>query len=292
MSSTLTEREHDIQVISDLFAAIPTLPHRHSRTDPVWRLWDAVARQSIAGLFSSAIPAAVAFGPFGNLSFPYVEMGAINSLDLFGLDELILFSFYYANRHRYRRVVDFGTNIGLHSTIMVQCGFEVKSFEPDPHHIQILKRNLSLNQISVDLHEAAISVHSGEMEFTRVLGNTTGSHLSGAKAAPYGELEHFQVQVEAASPNLAWADLAKIDIEGHEGVLITGLPPEIWTNADAILEIGTAENARLVFEHLADSSVNLFSQKTGWARVVSLGDMPTSHREGSLFLSTKSEMPW
>jgi FkbM family methyltransferase len=285
-------RERDILVLSDLFAAIPTLPHRHATSDPVWRIWNRAARDSVAGLFSSASPTPVSFGPIGDLVFPYIEMGAINSRDLFGLDELILFAFYAVNRQRYHRIVDFGANIGLHSIVLARCGFDVRSFEPDPRHIEHLKRNLRLNGVEVDLHEAAISVNSGVMEFTRVLGNTTGSHLSGAKAAPYGELERFPVKVEAAAAHLAWADLAKIDIEGHEAALITGLPAETWARTDAVMEIGTADNAKLVFEYLGESNVNLFAQKIGWRRVASLADMPTSHRDGSLFLSAGSKMPW
>jgi FkbM family methyltransferase len=284
--------EAGIRMIEDLFAVIPTLPERHATSDPVWRIWNVVARESIARLFASPNPSSIPFGPFGTLVLPYVEMGKINSCDLFGLDELILFAFYAANRSRYRRVVDFGTNIGLHTIIFARCGFQVRSFEPDPHHIEILEHNLKLNHVETDLCRSAVSVVSGEAEFTRVLGNTTSSHLSGAKAAPYGELERFAVKVEAAAPHLAWADLAKIDIEGHEGVLITGLPPNTWVATDAVLEIGTPDNAALVFEHLSGSEINMFAQKTGWRRVMSLADMPTSHREGSLFISSKTEMPW
>ena len=36
----------------------------------------------------------VKFGEFGQIKFPYFEMGAITSVDLFGLDELIIFSYY------------------------------------------------------------------------------------------------------------------------------------------------------------------------------------------------------
>ena len=46
-------------------------------------------------------------GEVGNLNFPYFEMGSIDSVKLFGIDELILFSFYYANRTRYKKTLDF-----------------------------------------------------------------------------------------------------------------------------------------------------------------------------------------
>jgi hypothetical protein len=105
-------------------------------------------------------------------------------------------------------------------------------------------------------------------------------------------LERFEVTMENAEPHLRWADLAKIDIEGHEAALLQGLSLDIWRETDAIMEVGTAENAALVFERFKGSPVNLFSQKKGWNRVEALDDMPTSHRDGSLFVSHRSEMPW
>lgn len=278
--------------LDDLFEVIPQFADQHSPQGAVWRLWNDSAKLAIETLFSGTDATPVKFGPFGDLTFPYVEMGAINSLDLFGLDEIILFSFYKRNSGNYRTVVDFGANIGLHTTMLARCGFEVRSFEPDPVHIALLEGTLGNNQIKTDLHRAAVSVEDGQMEFVRVLGNTTGSHLAGAKANPYGELERFAVNVEAALPHLQWADLAKIDIEGHEAALLQALPADVWLSTDAVMEVGTADNAQAIYQHLAETPVNMFAQKTGWKKVKSLADMPTSHREGSLFLSGKSEMPW
>ncbi len=214
-------------------------------------------------------------------------MGAISSADLLSDDERLIFSFYYANRDRYRRVVDFGANIGLHTIIMARCGFEVRSFEPDPVHVAQLKHCLKLNEVDTDLHEAAVSLKDGEAEFIRVKGNTTSNHLAGAKTAAYGELETFTVKTEAAAKHLAWADLAKIDIEGHEAALLTGLPLNTWDTTDAVVEIGSAENAQAIFDYFAGSPVKLYAQKIGWNQVTQLSDMPTSYREGSLFISSK-----
>src|ERR1041384_2111016 len=109
-------------------------------------------------------------------------MGAVDSLDLFGLDELIIFLFYWCNRGRYRRVVDIGANLGLHTIMMGRCGFQVTAFEPHPVHCEVLRRTVALNDItSVELRTAAVSTRTGEAAFVRVLGNTTGSHLLGSK---------------------------------------------------------------------------------------------------------------
>ncbi len=58
------------------------------------------------------------------------------------------------------------------------------------------------------------------------------------------------------------------------------------------MEVGTPENALKIFNHLKDSGINLFSQKTGWGKVHEPEDMPTSHREGGLFVTSKDAMLW
>lgn len=275
----------------DLFTVIGQYPSRHATSDPMWRVWKAAAEPAVEATFRGATEPQP-FGPFGTLAMPYFKMGNIDSLDLFGMDELIIFAFYHANRNRYRKAVDFGANIGLHSIMLSKCGFAVRSFEPDPVHLEKLKSNLALNKVAPEVHAAAVSLTDGKTEFVRLLGNTTGSHIKGAKSNPYGPVDVFEVKLEAAGPHLAWADLAKIDIEGHEAALLTGLPHDTWGTTDAMLEVGTDENARQIFDYFKGSSVNLFAQKLGWNKVASLADMPTSHRDGSLFISSKAQMFW
>ena len=279
-------------LIEDLFKVLVENPKGHKTDCAQYRIWRAALIPEIHAQFSGKENNRKPFGPIGSFAFPYFEMGAITSLELFGLDELILFAFYNANRERYRRVVDFGANIGLHTIILARCGFEVRSFEPDPVHIRQLCYNLELNEVKTDLKEMAVSLENGHAEFVRIKGNTTGGHLGGAKTNSYGELDIFEVEITDATPHLAWADLAKIDIEGHEANLVTGLPPEIWLTTDAVMEIGTSKNAEAIYEHLSETNVQMFSQKCGWDRVKQLADMPKSHREGSIFLTGKSYMPW
>ncbi|MGH7192029.1 MAG: FkbM family methyltransferase, partial [Candidatus Saccharimonadales bacterium] len=182
---------------------------------------------------------------------------------------------------------------GLHSIVMSRCGFEVRAFEPDPTHFDLLQRNLARNQCSwVAPVNAAVSRGSGALEFVRVLGDTTGSHLAGSKASPYGELERFPVRVEAIGPLLAWADLVKLDVEGHEAEILLATEADDWLEADGVVEIGSPANARAVFDHFRVRGVRMFAQKLGWASVERLSDMPTSYRDGSLFITCRNEMPW
>ena len=236
----------------------------------------------------------VIVGPLGFVPFCYVEMGAINTLDLFGLDELILFSFYWRNRDRYRRVVDMGANIGLHSILLGRMGLSVTSYEPDPSHVALLTKHLVANDLQdqVSIVQAAVARENGMLEFVRVLGNTTGSHVAGAKKDPYGELEVLEVPAVSVADAIAGKDLVKMDVEGLEADLLASLDASYFASLDIVCEVGTPENAAVIWSHFAGSDVNLFSQKSGWSRVSRLESMPRGYIEGSLFISCSDDMPW
>jgi FkbM family methyltransferase len=266
----------------------------HKPQGALYQSLKKAARAEVECLFSEGAPRPVEFADCGPLDFPYESLGTcIDTRNLFDIDELIIFSFYQRNRSRYQKVLDVGANLGLHSILLARCGYAVRCFEPDPVHFALLQRNIEANACTrVEAHNTAVSAESGKMEFCRVKGNTTGSHLKGAKANPYGELDCFFVTVEAARPHLEWADLVKMDVEGHEPVIICATDRATWQHTDAIVEIENAANAARVFEHIAGLGVNLFAQKTGWQRVQSVEDMPTSYTEGSLFISVRNPMPW
>lgn len=234
---------------------------------------------------------------YRGLSIPYVALGlgGITSDHLFGPNEQTIFDFYEANRHRYRRALDIGANIGVHSILMARQGWEVQAYEPDPWHFDLLLENIRAHQapggapLAVSAHLMAVSDQTGTATFVRVLNNTTGSHLAGAKDS-YGPTAQFEVRQVSCRGLFAWADFAKIDCEGHEAVLVRAVPSMTWRRLDAMLEVGTAENARLIYDHLRDD-VPMWAQKTGWGRVATLGDMPVCHQEGSLFIGTLPPFP-
>lgn len=277
MFAALGELRTQLRPSREVFGVLKTLLGEHFRASPL-------ARENGGPLL---------FGPFGRIDFPYRRMGAIDSVDLFGLDELLIFAFYWANQTLYRRAIDVGANLGLHSILMARAGFEVTAFEPDPVHFDLLQANLARNSVSkVTAKRAAVSKLDGEMEFVRVVNNTTGSHLAGAKANPYGPLDRFTVPVCAFAPLAAAADLAKVDAEGHEVTILTSVPAETWSQLDVLVEIGTAENAAVVFDHFNALKVGLYPQKIGWERATKVDHLPTSHREGTLFVSRRDGLPW
>lgn len=280
-------------ILSQLLNTLPDLRAFHVPNTPVYDMLRDVARAQVEASFVAEDAVPQAFGPFGELTFPYVKMGAIDSLDLFGLDELIIFSFYWRNRERYKTVLDLGANIGLHSVMLGRAGFNVSSYEPDPTHYGLLQGNLERNGVTtVNPIQAAVATESGKLEFVRVLGNTTGSHLAGSKAHVYGDVERFEVDCHDFNSIIKGVDFIKMDVEGQEKKILTSTTAEQWKTVDMMCEIGSPENAEAVFEHFQKIGVNTFAQKIGWCKVESLENMPVSYRDGSLFVSAKAEMPW
>ena len=278
----------DLQSIRENF-------NHHSRDSDWWKK----SNESFLEAFSEANGSDSIPVDLGGLQveIPSVSFGAISSVDLFGLDELIIFSFYQANKDRYSRVADLGANIGLHSLVLAAMGMTVAAYEPDPKHTAIAKRVLSHPDTSalVTWIEKAVvpnSKSTPEIEFVRVVGNTTSSHVAGAKSAPYGDLETFTVKTESLQDIVEKAQLIKMDVEGLEADLLESLTGPSFEGTDFMLEVGTLENAERIFNLGRGLGINLFSQKTNWNLVKTLSDVPVGYKEGSLFATQEAGMNW
>jgi FkbM family methyltransferase len=281
-------------ILTDLIQIAPSISEHHAPSDTLHQLLKKIARAEARHIFGSPSKAqSLDLGSFGKIVFPYYKMGIASTVNLFDLDELIIFSFYWENRQRYKNVADIGANIGLHSVLLSRCGFKVRSYEPDPVHYKMLKRNLTANKCAhVTTNNSAVSNEPAMKEFVRVLGNTTGNHLAGSKSNPYGKLERFPVRTEPIREIMRWADLVKIDAEGHEKDILLATKRSDWTGTDAMVEVQSPENAQAIFKYFKKMKVNLFSQKTNWQRVVSLDAMPNGYRDGSLFITENSKMAY
>lgn len=278
--------------INFILEIIPSLSQFHARSSSIYAYLDQLLKPAIEDLYGPNSSGDSDLIGVGNIKLPFFSMGSINSTHLFGLDELIIFAFYLKNKALYNSVADLGANIGLHSIVLSKLGYIVDSFEPDPEHLKRIHHNIKLNNVTPIIVPAAVSIDDGVTEFTRVVGNTTGSHLSGAKDDPYGELEKFSVPTRSFKTILVEHDLLKIDVEGHEANIICSTDPKDWNKTDAILEVGTLTNAEKIFHHFCDSHINLFAQSLCWQKVASVSEMPTSYKDGSLFISSKDKMPW
>ena len=282
--------------LSSYIEVLGTCPREHSRSSQFYRdLAAQLEAQVSVGRRQNPDRISLDFGVLGHVETPCYSFGngPIDTFNLIGIDELIIFAFYIRNQARYRLVADIGANVGLHTIAMSRCGWEVTSFEPDPLHLQLMAAHLAENIVNqVRVVPAAVSSAVGVREFVRVLGNTTGSHLKGAKDSAYGLLEEISVNVVPIGGVMKTAELIKMDVEGEEANIIVATDVSDWQNTDMMLEVGNEKNALLIFDHLSSIGVNSFAQKTGWDRVTQVSDLPTTYREGSLFISVRDVMPW
>lgn len=280
--------ENDVVRLGSLLSVIPELVPYLRRGTQTYALLDNVAQATVLAS-GFATDGRDNLGEIGLLTLPFREMGAITTLDLFGLDELILFSWYWANKERYQRVADLGANVGLHSIIMGKVGWSVDAYEADPQTVEVLRENLELNNLDqVRVHNIAVSDKTGHVDFVRVLGNLTGSHISGDKDNPYGDLEKFTVPTVDISSIMQKVDFIKMDVEGSEARIIEATIHRDWINTDVVLEIGSENNATRIFSHLNLLGVKMYAQKNRWEEVEVADHLPFHHSEGLVFCSTQS----
>lgn len=228
------------------------------------------------------------FGKFGAVTLPFFRMGQITTLDLFGLDEMLLFTWYRLNIDKYHKVGDLGANVGLHSILMAKLGWLVNAYEADPETTIILKKNLELNSINnVIVNNVAVSSENGQAKFIRIKNNLTGSHLAGAKKNPYGEMETFEVSTIHIKDVMTKCDFFKMDVEGSEASIIKTTGTSDWKSVDAVIEIGSSENREIIFKHFSEIGVKMYSQKNYWRLVSHAEQLPSHHSEGSVFCSSR-----
>ena len=249
----------------------------------------------LEGLYENNLDGRMLLGEIGEIYFPYFSFGNLDSRKLFGLDEIILFAFYYANQKRYKSILDLGANIGLHSLVLAKLAFVVTSYEPDEIHCLQYENIMNLNNLQKQkVTKKAIGVDTNPVNFTRVRGNTTGSFISDAKSDVYGEIESFDVEVDDIEEvlNSTHFDLVKMDVEGYEATLLSRISVEHYRNTDFMLEVGSSKNAAIIFDLVIDKKLNAFSQKNNWNRVERIEDMPLHHSQGSLFIGNAQGPKW
>lgn len=274
-----------INLFEEFIKDLPKITTSHKRGTNIYNLLAKSIRSEIEKSFKND-NSIHNLEPFGTIYFPYHKMGNIDVLNLFDLDEIIIFSFYWYNRKKYKNVADLGANLGLHSVLLEKCGFNVQSYEPDNWHFKIFSENVKKNNCkNIQLNNVAVSNYNGESNFIRVLDNTTGSHIEGAKKNPYGNLEKNVVSVVEFKKIIEESDLMKIDVEGHEVVLLESVEGKVWNTTDALMEVTNEENAKLVYNYFKKNNIKMYSQKNNWNIVESLKDIPTSYKEGTLFVS-------
>jgi hypothetical protein len=132
--------------------------------------------------------------------------------------------------------------------------------------------------------EAAAGVTRDRVMFVHLDDNQTGSHVVGKKSAPYGAMTHFEVKVEDCRPDINWADLVKMDVEGSESEILCQTPYETLSHSLIVCEVTNQNSAQDMYEYLSSAPVSMYSQRSGWGRPASAHDLPSHHSHGSLLV--------
>ena len=265
----------------------------HARGTNEYKLIEGISKCMIeSSQLSKETVNEIDFAEYGTLIFPFKSFGAISSLQLFGLDELIIFSYYLTQKNKVKKAVDIGANIGLHTILMSKLGWNVDCYEPDPVHMGILKENISLNGCTnINTINKAVYREEKIMQFTRVKGNTTGSHITGMKEDVYGETDKFEVECANILDIIDSVDLLKIDAEGAEGEIISTIPEEKLEKMIIVAEVSTeASKKQLIDYFYKKKNINVFSQKNNWDKVMDLEDLPVTYKEGSIIICGENKV--
>ncbi|MGQ0663062.1 MAG: FkbM family methyltransferase [Pseudomonadota bacterium] len=127
---------------------------------------------------------------------------------------------------------DIGANIGMHSVVManrVGTSGKVVCFEPDPHPLARLKRNLALNGFDfVDTHQIALSANSERRRFyshDEGIGNFANASLYAenvGRPTPSVEIEVVSLDDFIAGHPVPRLDVVKLLAQGEEWNILEG----------------------------------------------------------------------
>lgn len=233
------------------------------------------------------------FFEFGLINFPYVNMGNVNTKNLFNIDEMINLSFYFAMKKKYNHVADLGANIGLHTLILSKCFDCVDSFEPLKFHYDFLKKVVEVNKLNnVNVFNKAVTINNDPfVDFVHVKDNSTGSHILDYKES-YGDRDFIRVDATNILNIIHKYDFVKMDIEGYEIEVLSSLSSSVYEKTDFLIEVGNEDIALQLMDLSKKLNFSIYPQKNAWKKAKNYLDIPFSCHEGNVILSSKNEFSW
>jgi FkbM family methyltransferase len=135
--------------------------------------------------------------------------------------------------------VDIGANIGYYTLLgAAAVGKEGKviAFEPEPHNLELLKKNIALNRFSnVVIENKAISDRAGPAELFLSEDNIGDHRIYRAEVArPSISIESTTLDDYVGQRGLR-VDVIKMDIQGAEFAALQGMRETLTGNSDIIL---------------------------------------------------------
>ncbi|MFA5238586.1 MAG: FkbM family methyltransferase [Phycisphaerae bacterium] len=131
-------------------------------------------------------------------------------------------------------ILEIGANVGYYTILMGKLIGEngkIYSYEPYPRSVDILTRNISLNNLEniVEVHNMAVSCENTTKRL--YLGSATNVHSLINYKAEEDNQDYIEVKTKDVREILAGADrkidLLRMDIEGHEREIFGGFNSDI-----------------------------------------------------------------
>ena len=183
----------------------------------------------------------VDLGPVGMIKYPITKMGNGSTVDLFSVEDIMLFACYWRDRTNFTNFIDIGANIGLHSIVAARCGYRIFAFEPSPKTFELAVAISEQNSLEIHIPnslsfsdavknsnlslyvQAAISDKNGVSQLVQFMQNPYGNHLKGRKDNLYGDIEEINVELIAANLVAKRDSLIKIDAEGADSEILSSI---------------------------------------------------------------------
>ena len=223
------------------------------------------------------------------IKYPVHKFGNTNFIDCINSGELDSFNFYKKNKIYYKKVLDLGANVGLHTIVLSKLGFDVTAYEPEKIHFKLLKDNCKLNKVKCKIINKAVYNKNGSIKMIKIHNHTPASHIAGEKKNPYGKLSTFTMKTVNFKNLINKFDLIKVDIEGAEKKIIEATSVKDWQKTDAIIEIHSKDNASFIWNKFKNTNINFYSQKTR-KRITNLKSFPKHYSEGMVLITSKENL--
>jgi len=160
-------------------------------------------------------------------------------------DSIALFRRFCAARPR-RALLDVGANVGTHSIALARDFGAVHAFDPNSALWPRFERNVALSgRANVTLHKFGLADQAQDLPFYLPEGANSGlGTLSGAERYDRPLVQAGTARIERGDDALAAAGIAeidaiKIDVQGFEKEVLTGLRETLRTSRPVVwLEVG------------------------------------------------------
>lgn len=134
--------------------------------------------------------------------------------------------------------IDVGAHYGFFAVLagLANPDCRVLAFEPLPENVEILRRNLSLNGISAEVHAAAVSNVSGRAEFQVSEASDSSGFVANPAAGEARRMQTDVVRLDDLFDRIGVGPvLVKIDVEGNEIRVLEGMERIIREREDVRL---------------------------------------------------------